>query len=180
MASSADDILTVDELKEELRIPASSTAQDDLLQRHIDSAISFISHGQPAPLLDASTTIRVEPATGDSPLTFRAVGVREVTEIRYWSTSVALRDAPDETIPLADLGRVEQDRRDVSVYGPVDGWPETLTGSIFEVEIVRGIRDKDIPGYRAAVASFVRHAYDGFREIRPTESFAKMSRALSR
>ena len=178
MAASNDDILTVEQLKMELRIPASTISQDDLLQRQIDAAISFISNEQRAPLIDESETLRLEPATGDNALSFAAVGVKSVTEIRYWTPSSSLRDAPDGTIAVADLGRVVADRRCVSVYGPSSGWPEVLSDSRFEVEFVRGIQDELIPAYRGTCITFCRHAYDGFREVRPTESFVKLSRSL--
>ena len=39
MATSTDDILTVAQLKQELRIPESTTSQDDLLGRQISGGI---------------------------------------------------------------------------------------------------------------------------------------------
>ena len=179
MAASNDDILTVEQLKQELRIPPSTTSQDDLLQRQIDAAISFIGNEQRAPLIDQSETIRLEPVAGDSPLVFASVGVKAITEIRYWTPSVTLRDAPNGTIAPGDLGRLVPDRRFASVHGPVDGWPEVLSDSRFEVVFVRGIEDALIPAYRGAVVTYCRHVYDGFREIRPTESFVRLSRSAA-
>ena len=178
MATSTDDILTVAQLKQELRIPESTTSQDDLLERQISGGIAFISQEQPAPLIDQTETILVEPVAGDSPLVFAAVGVKSITEIKYWTPSVTLRDAPDVTIAGADLGRAVLDRRCASVYGPVDGWPEVLSGSRAEVTFVRGIADALIPAFRGTVVTYCRHVYDGFREVRPTESFVRMSRSL--
>ena len=43
MATSTDDILTVAQLKQELRIPESTTSQDDLLGRQISGGIAFIT-----------------------------------------------------------------------------------------------------------------------------------------
>ena len=117
MATTNDQILTVEQLKQELRIPASTTSQDDLLERQIASGISFISKEQPAPLIDESEIVTVEPVAGDSPLVFAAVGLKSITEIRYWTPAVTLRDASDGTITGADLGRVVADRRSASVYG---------------------------------------------------------------
>ena len=178
MATSTDDILTVAQLKQELRIPESTTSQDDLLERQISGGIAFISQEQPAPLIDQTETILVEPVAGDSPLVFAAVGVKSITEIKYWTVGVALRDSPDGIISGADLGRLVPDRRCASVYGPINGWPLTLGGSVFEVVFVRGIEDALIPAYRGAIVAYSRHVYDGFREIRPTESFVRLSRSL--
>ena len=161
-----------------MRVEFVAGAQDQLLQAQIDASISFISHEQPAPLIDHPETILVEPVAGDDLLAFAAVGVKSISGIKYWTSSGALRDAPDGTIAGADLGRFVPDRRFVSVYGPVGGWPEVLSDSRFEVTFVRGIEDALIPAFRAAVASQVRHHYDGFREIRPTESFVRLSRGL--
>ena len=161
-----------------MRVEFVAGAQDSLLQAQIDAAISFISHEQPAPLIDQTETILVEPVAGDDQLVFAAVGAKSITEIKYWTKLGALRSAPDGTIAGADLGRVVPDRRCASVYGPVGGWPQVLGDSRFEVVFVRGIADALIPAFRAAVASQVRHHYDGFREIRPTESFVRLSRSL--
>ena len=163
-----------------MRVEFVTGAQDALLQAQIDAAISFISHEQPAPLIDQTETILVEPVAGDDQLVFAAVGAKSITEIKYWTKSGVLRSAPDGTIAQADLGRFVPDRRFAGVYGPSGGWPQTLDGSKFEIVFIRGTADSKIPAYRAAVATAVRHLYDGFREIRPTESFVRLSRGLGR
>ena len=178
MAASNDDILTVAQVKAELRIPTGTDSQDALIQSQIDAAIAFISNEQASPLVDQTETIQVEPATGDSPLVFGCAGLKSVTEIRYWTPAASLRDAPDGTIVGSDLGRVVADRRQPSVYGPGGGWPQTLDGSRIEIVFIRGTEDSKLPAYRAAVTTAVRHLYDGFREIRPTESFVRLSRSL--
>ena len=163
-----------------MRVEFVNGAQDQLLQAQISSAISFISHEQPAPLIDQTETILVEPVAGDDQLVFAAVGVKSISGIKYWTSSGSLRESPDGTIAGADLGRFVPDRRFAGVYGPSGGWPEVLRDSRFEVTFVRGIEDALIPAFRAAVAAQVRHHYDGFREIRPTESFVRLSRGLGR
>ena len=178
MATTNDDLVTIAQVKLELRIPASTTSQDDLLAAQIDAAIALISAEQRTPLIDETVTIQVDPATGDDPLVFAAVGLKSVSEIRYWTPSASLRDLPDGRIAGADLGRVLSDRRRPGVYPPDGGWPSTLSTSRFEVAFIRGTSDSKIPAYRAAVITAVRHLYDGFREIRPTESFVKLSRSL--
>lgn len=178
MAETTDDILTLDQIKAELRIPPGVTSQDALLQSQIDAAIAFISQEQPAPLIDETVTIQVHPVTGNCPLLFAAVGLKSITGINYWTPAASLRDAPDGTIAGADLGRVVADRRRPSVYPPASGWPVALDGSRFEVVFVRGIEDALIPAYRGTCITFCRHVYDGFREVRPTESFVRLSRSL--
>ena len=177
MATSADEILTVEQVKAELRIPPGTTSQDQLLQSQIESGIAHISHGLPAPLIDETLTVDVEPVRGDSPLAFAAPGLREVTAVKYWSPNGALRLDPDGVIAGADLGRFDAGRP-AQVYGPASGWPEVLSGSAMRVVYVRGVAAAKVPAYRAAIVSFVRHSYDGFREVKERESFRVLSRAL--
>ena len=131
-----------------------------------------------APLLDETRTVEVEPVSGDNPLCFEASGLKSVSEVRYWAPGGALRDEADGVISGADLGRVDVGRRTHALYGPVDGWPSALSGSLFVVEYVRGIQDADLPAARQAVVAFVRFNYDGFREAKPRESFIQQARSL--
>ena len=275
MAASTDDILTLAQLKAELRIPLETTSQDDLLRSQIASGISLLSHDLPAPLLDESKTVSVAPGTGQNPVAFAASGLREITEIKYWTPAVTLRDAPDGTIAGSDLGRVHRgDRRSASVYPPAIGWPNVLRNSYFEIVYISGLggtppdetriaqvspvagaeplsfaasglksvtavkfwtpagalrsdpdgtigaldlgrlvvgatessiypplsgwpmvladslmrivylrhgtASGDIAAFRGALVCYIRHVYDGFREVRPTESFVRLSRGLGR
>ena len=120
----------------------------------------------------------MDPVTGDTPLHFDAMGLKGVSAVRYWTPAAQLRNESDGTIASTDLGRVDVGRKTHALYPPVSGWPAALGGSRFIVECVIGIDDADVPAARAAVATAVRHLYDGYREIRPDASFVKLSRAL--
>ena len=72
MAATALDILPLDLLKSELRIPDGVTSQDAMLARQIESSVSYIQHGLRAPLIDVVNVYRLTPVTG----TDRAIDLR--------------------------------------------------------------------------------------------------------
>ena len=52
MATAATDIVSLDEIKRELRIGATDNSQHDLLTAQIEAAVSFISREISRPLLE--------------------------------------------------------------------------------------------------------------------------------
>lgn len=150
-----------------------------MVQNQIEAAVSFVSHGLSGPLVDRTEKYYLQPPAMDAPLIFAASAFKEISEIKYWTTSGSLRLDPDGTIPVSDLGRLHFARYDWqthALYGPVDGWPDVLPDSLFELTCVRGIDiDAESASLRSAVILCVRQLYDGYRQIRMTEAFMRIT-----
>ena len=176
--NSALDVVSLDLIKDELRIPDGVTTQDNLLQTQIEAAVSFVSHGLRGPLVDQDEKYYLQPPAMDSPLIFASPELKSISGIKYWSPSGSLRLDPDGAIAPGDLGRLHKerfDRQTHSVYGPVAGWPETLHDSLIELTVVRGMDiTPETAALRSAVILGIRQLYDGYREIRPTEAFMRI------
>ena len=185
MAATALEVVPREEIKLELRILARDTDHDTILESQISAACSFVSRQVETPLVDVTETIYVPRPATHEPLTFRALAVKQVEEVGYWTSTGTLRSDPDGEVDVATLGRhVVHDRINV-LYPPSDGWPEVLEGSLLMLTVIRGLdllrakaNDPNMtevkPEYMAlkqAVILCVRQFYEGYREIRPTEAF---------
>ena len=184
----AKTVLSLEEMKAELRINADVTEHDALITGQIAAAVSFVSKEISTPLIDVTETYYAEPygpAGADQLLCFPPRDVRSVPSIKYWTADGALRSEPDGEIAEDGHGRVVATAHGTAVYPPETGWPERLPGSLFAVEAVRGMDvaratfddQGDLvtagkgEGLIQAVILVVRQLYDGYREIRPTEAF---------
>ena len=178
MAASALDILPLDLMRKELRIPDGVSTQDDLLERQIESAVSYCQVSLRAPLVDVTDAYRLEPAKGMGELVFAAPEMKAVIQILYWTPSGSKIDDPDGVVLPADLGRIVKRRFDWqthSISPPATGWPETLPGTLFELTLTRGIDiDAKTAALRQAVILLVRQLYDGYRQIRSNEAFLRI------
>lgn len=182
MADAATDILGVSSLKQELRIRATVSSHDALLESQIKSAVSFVSRQISAPLVDQTFTLYVDSPGDDNPIVFRSRAYKAIEGIRYWTRAAQERDASDGSIAPADLGRIVQRHgasqaasgldEHIWIYPPASGWPELLENTVMEIDVKRGL-DIDVAteALRQAVILCVRQFYDGYREIRPTEAF---------
>ena len=174
MAGTATDVVTLDEIKAELRIDAAVSDHDTLLTGHIEAAVSFVSRHVDAPMVDVDETIYVpRPGGASLPVSFVALAVKSVESVKYWTfANSTLRDEPDATIAGGALGRLVSHGRHNLLYPPADGWPEALQGSLLAVQVKRGLAiDATTKALKQAVILCVRQFYDGYREIRPTEAF---------
>ena len=181
MAAAGTDIVSLNEIKTELRLGgdtdgsrAAYTERDDLLTAQIDAAVSFVSKSISSPLVDVTETLHIPPQQGVLALWFPARHVKSLGDpIRYWSPSGALRDEPDGTIAVSDLGRrFQRTEHMYEIWPPADGWPETLGNSLLQIQLKRGLDlDDTTQALKQAVILCVRQLFDGYREIRPTEAF---------
>ena len=170
MAASALDILSLAELKAELRIAAEESEHDSLLIGHIGAAVAFVGRFLRAPLVDSIERHRCTTPGTDRPLAIRADHVQSLSAIRYWPDGTALREEPS-TIAVADLGRREQVGKWYCIYPPADGWPEAETGSMLEVDLTRSILlTPRTVALRQAVILCARALYDAEPMIKPTAS----------
>ena len=165
-------------MKQELRIPDGVTSQDAMLERQIESSVSYIQHSLRAPLVDVVDTYRIEPVTGMRPLIFAAPALKEVERLSYWTPAGSEIDNPDGALLPASLGRLSiasHDWQTHSLYPPSSGWPETLAGTALLITVLRGIDiNPETAALRQATILLVRSLYDGFRQIRPTEAFLRI------
>ena len=180
MAATALDIVTLDSIKEELRIPAGTDSQDTLLESQIQAAVSYVSAVLRGPLVDQNEKYYLAPIRGEGPLIFASPMLKSLTEFKFWTPTGALRLDPDGTIPRADLGRLHKERYDWQtheVFPPGSGWPDTLPDSLIELAVVRGMDiTPETVALRSAAILCVRQLYDGYRQIRPTEAFLAIVR----
>ena len=168
MAATALEVLSLDSIKRELRIPGEDHEHDDLLRAQIGSAVSFVGRHLRAPLTDSAERHRCSSPGTDRPLAIRADHVQSLAPIRYWPAGRALREAPD-TIAVADLGRREQVATWFCIYPPADGWPELEAGSMLEVDLTRSILlTVRTTALRHAVVLTVRQLYNGYHTITGT------------
>ena len=179
MAATALDIVSVPDMKEELRIPGATTSQDALLKRQIESAVSYCQHSLRAPLVDVVDVYRLTPVSGTTaPLIFAAPALKSVENLEYWTPAGSKIDDPDGSILPADLGRLVHELYDWqthALYPTSSGWPETLPDTVFLLSAKRGIDiTPETAALRSATILLVRTLYDGYRAIRSNEAFLKI------
>ena len=172
MASSGVDIVSVADMKQQLRIPTGSVKHDAMIGRQIEQAASFIAAAIDRPIVAENETFEIEPAAdSDGALFIPGRYVSAVSEIRYWTPAGTLRLDPDGTI--ANLGRFRAaGARGAYQWPPAGGWPETLDGSRYELDITREFdpATKAARAIAAALVVLVRQLYDGHREMRRTHA----------
>ena len=169
MAANALDIVSLETMKSELRIPAAEGDHDTLLTGQIAAAVSFVSRHLRIPLLDQDEQFYCSrPSSSSAPIILATAGVRSVVSVEYWTVGGALREAPGGSINVSTLGRLVEYCGFV-IYPPAAGWPLILDDSVIEIVVTRG--QDTPPALRAAVILCVRQFYDGYRRIRATEAF---------
>ena len=186
MVASAVNVLSVDEAKQELRLGgdtaesrAAFAAHDDLLTRHIASAVAYVEKQTGRNLLDRTITQHFPPPVYSySPLVLRDIrDLKAITRIQYWSAaSGSLSAEPDgEVASSGDLRLVRRQGASMlnsKVFPPAGGWPIWLYGSSVVVTMTVGtLASKIEADLQAAVVMVTRQLYDGYREIKPTEAF---------
>jgi len=190
MVAEAVDIVSLDQVKTELRLGGDTTASrttfsahDDLLTQHIQAAVSFVEGETGLVLLNRQEIQLFRGPAGslEWPLVLEDVrDIVSVDRIRYWTPSASLSGGPDGNIPSDSLRLVTRQAGWMFhpvVYPPADGWPAVRKGSKFEVQFTTGRAIADIPpAVISGIVLCIRQLYDGYREIRPTEAFYSLIR----
>lgn len=184
MAATALDIVSLERMKDELRIPYSEVSQDSMITGQLQVGVSFVAQEVTAPLIDRTEMIQVQERSKERSIFLRASYLKQVMGVRYWNPDGALRMPANASIMVAELGRTQHHyRRGVGplwaglsrglwVWPPADGWPEVLTGSCFEFDVQRGLTiDEDTEALAQAVILCTRQLYDGYPKIEPTSAF---------
>ena len=176
MAETLDQILSIEDLKGELRIPDRVTSMDSTLESQRLTAVNFVSQHIGVPLLDRAETVNsIRPEDPEHPLVLRVRGVRSVARVDLWTPAGELRLAPNQRYNAGDLGRLVASHDRFYLWPPVGGWPEILQGSFIEVTVIRGLdfsdHEHEHMALRHAVVLVCRQLFDGYTQIRPTEAF---------
>lgn len=182
MAVSATDILSLTELKDELRINyAGHTSDDNLLTGIIAHAVDVVSEDTGLPLVDKLYDAYAPfPVENFHPLRICVKDfVFDVNNaahtIKYWSSANTLQSLPDGGILSSNLGRIVHVPEGLLIYSTV-GWPtDVLTDSNAEVIGSVGIDIDLIPqGIKAAVIIMARHLYSGDAEFPARSSYDRL------
>ena len=162
--ATLDEILTLSDLKRELRI--RSAFHDPLLERHRASAIGHVSALISRPLVSRSGVelLADAPCRGDDILVFRArdvVGAGGALPVHYRAQASARGPARDATI---DAGGVAVSAGAVEAWPPADGWPamraEVGVGVIVDVGVASEVVAAH-PQWGQAAVLVARELYEG-------------------
>ena len=167
MPSAATDIFSLAEARLQLRL--DDDVEDPLVESAVQGAVDYCQRLAGKPFLDVATTLYLErPSLADAPMRIPRQDVKEITAFEYWETSQEWRDEPSGTVVVDDLGRRQEDGWDTLLWPPEDGWPEVLTGSVFQVGMTLGFADADsipgIAGIKMAVAAMTTVHFEGTPE----------------
>ena len=160
------DIVSLARLRHETRQPSTHTAHDNYLIELLSDAFAFVSKEISRPLFPVSEVVSIAiPSQSDCPIYLFVSDVIAISQFKYWSQDIKIRDNADGTISIDLLGRLEKLRYDLyKVYPPDTGWPVTLKGSRFQLMISRHYPisvDNQNNGLIRAIVAHVREAYDG-------------------
>lgn len=93
---TATDVVTLAKAKKHLRIEASFTEEDDLIQDYIDTAVTNAENYIGGHIIDKNMVIKM---TGfDNPLVFEAFPVKEVASVKYFEAG----NDTEQTMPETD------------------------------------------------------------------------------
>ena len=172
MPERVDEIITPEEQKQEMRIPAAITDHDGRVERAFAQAVDIATKTTGIPILDRSERLWVSrPSDHYAALVMPIPYIREVERFQYWTVDGELRSEPDGTIVLAMLGRTQMERPADKAYlwPPVDGWPAVLGETCFIITVKEGI--EILPeGVKTGIILLAREIFDGHREINPGHS----------
>ena len=164
MASGANDIVTLERMKTELRIPATITDHDLIIEGQIKSAISWVSEATGHPLIDITKKIYDCPY-GASPILISTHFAKSLSGIKYWDSDGSLNAGPNATLTGSYL--TNRILGIASVYPPDEGWPDILAGSLFEITLIEGYDiTSESEALEHGVILLVRDLYTGVRDER--------------
>lgn len=167
MAVSATDIISVEDLKVELRIPVDVNDHNDMLSAHISAAVAQVSATTGLPIIRRSETVEVDrPADPGEPVTIPLRHVQSVTSVNYWlPNGSGPRQAPGGSIRANTLGRLVKGRYASDLWPPASGWPsgfpDTPLSITVNVEFVP--KTTQVRALRQAAILAARSYYDGDR-----------------
>ena len=175
MSATALEIISLERMKEELRIDQTESSQDDMITAHIKSAVSFVSKEIGLPLVDVSEIFYAIPDGPQSPIgipTAKRAAVKELEQIRYYDQDGDFSAEPNQTVSGSFLFF-----QTMLLNPPSTGWPEIKPRSSFEIKIKRGVNITDSnKALEVACVLVARALYDQDVTYRPTSSFYQLIR----
>ena len=169
IATTPLEVVSLAEMKSELRLPSTENSLDTLISGLIASAVRSVADITDRPLVARPHVHVLERFPPENcPIRLPYQFVSSADRIVYRTPTDSLRTAGTGMIPAADLGVMERrpDGDGFDLYWPEDGWPEILPRSRPQVMLTMGW---DAGGAAAlAVKLMVRDAFDGRTEIRGT------------
>lgn len=180
MPRRASEVLPLERLKAELRIPESESSEDVLLAYVTDAAVSHVGRWLRRPLVDEVRTVQTYavPGAGTTyPARFCAPWFLSVIRVRYWTPGQEANAMPGGVIESGGLGRIVHSTTDpwVSVYPGDQGWPDIESRHGLLIECVAGWRAVPPVIVQAAVLA-ARLFYDGANEIKPSHTLHALIR----
>ena len=161
-------IVTPDEMRRQLRLPASTGENDPytaIVATAIRSAVAFVASNTTVPLLDKAVSCQITVTSDREYIVVPVEHVKIITRVRYWMDAQGYGAEPAGEILLANLGRVVVQDRTTYVYPPAGGWPMRRAGSPLLVDLVRGVVvDPDHVLYQAVIIAG-REFFHGHSEI---------------
>ena len=160
MATSATDIISLNEAKRQVGISEDDTSDDANVTSAISGAVGVAQSFLEIPLLDVNETLRETDRqicfySASQPIMVRARDIYPappnpnpdsltdgIEAIRYWTTDQEIREEAGGTIDVATLGRRVESWPSTLIYPPDDGWPERLSQTGFEIDVRRGYEIK--------------------------------------
>ena len=157
---TALDIVTLERVKSELRIPATITDHDLIIEGQIRSAVSWVSQQTGLPLVDTVKKFYSVPRGEHEPILLDTNFAKSIDRIDYWDMTGSLNTQANASLSGASLSTTITGI--ASVFPPDTGWPTILDGSEFLISLTIGY---DITvtsqALESAVISLVRDLYTG-------------------
>ncbi len=180
MADTDTDIITLADIKRELRLDDVDVEFDDMITAQITSAIAFCSAFIGRPVLSASASIDVLPPPAPRGiLSIYAPDIIAVDSVKFWPVGSA-EELPPNTIALADRRYIHNGC--AKLWPPAAGWPSrTSVSGCLRVAYRAGITSvASLAIIRQAVVLLVRPLLAGVTDMRPTAAFKVLLRPLVR
>lgn len=164
MVAAVTDIVSIADMKLELRIPLWEVgAHDAMIARQITAAVSWIATETGLPLLDEGHTFDAWfPADAHDPLPLGTGHLRRLVSVAYWLAANPARGQPGGTIAVRTLLRIERGAGSIFwCWPPVTGWPSgRRPDTPARVALVVGLAV--VPAaLRQAIILTTREYYDG-------------------
>ena len=180
---SPDTFLPLTRMRDELRVPAGVSEGDNRLLAHRDGAIAWIENYTGQPVIDRSEAVfRPCPPVGQGRIeAVRRPHIRSVEAIRYWETG-GESEAPDGALTDDDIPRYVSlpDDAGVTIFAPSNGWPQMVADAGVWIVLKAGIAEthRFASTVRDAGIAYIRHQWNGAREVRPTDAFVSLLRPV--
>lgn len=170
------DIVSLPQLKEELR-QMDNEDFNDLHNRHLISAVSYISEQTGLPLIDTETDIELCLPIGDDPLWLPEYDVKEIISIQYWPTGTGFGEAPVEKFD--NFGRLTKAQKGSWLYVK-DSWPDDMnTQRLAIIKVKLGL--SEVPAaLQQAVVAIAREFFDGVKVIGRNNAALKLLQPFKR